>query len=43
MKSNTKEKGIKSVSWEYGCDEEYSEELSKEKNLEYSLLLVLLP
>ena len=27
---------IKSVSWEYSCDEEYLEEFSKEKIIKYS-------
>ena len=34
---------IKSVSWEYSCDDEYLEEFDKGKVLEYSLLLATLP
>ena len=34
---------IKSVSWEYSCDEEYLEEFDQEKFLTYSLLLAVLP
>ena len=34
---------IKSVSWEYSCDEEYLEEFDKGKILKYSLLLAALP
>ena len=34
---------IKSVSWEYNCDEECLEEFNKGKMLKYSLLLAVLP
>ena len=34
---------IKSVSWEYSCDEEYLEEFNKGKISKYCLLLAVLP
>ena len=34
---------IKSVPWEYSCDEEYLEKINKGNKLEYSLLQAILP
>ena len=34
---------IRSVSWEYSCDEEHFEEFDKGKILKYSLLQAVLP
>ena len=34
--------GLKSVSWEYSCDEEFFKESNKRKFLKYSLLLAVL-